>query len=135
LGHQVVERDPDYPELRPLVVPRYLRGIYLDAQGLDEPAALERRSRGMIRLGRRMGRLARRGRAKEAAAAARINAIFDDHDVLLTPVTASAPPPVGRDAKRGPLRTFYGGTDWVCYTATWNYTGQPAASVPVGLDD
>jgi amidase len=135
LGHEVAERDPDYPELRLLVIPRYLRGVYLDAQRLEDPEALERRSRGMIRFGRHMGGLAERGRAKEEAAAARINAIFDDHDVLLMPVTASAAPQVGRDAKRGPLRTFYSGTDWVCYTATWNYTGQPAASVPVGLDE
>jgi amidase len=134
LGHEVVERDPDYPELRPLIVPPYLRGVYLDAQRLEDPDALERRSRGMVRLGRRMGGLARRSRAKQVAAAARINAVFDDHDVLLSPVSASGPPPVGRDAKRGPLRTFLGMTDWVCYTATWNYTGQPAASVPVGLD-
>jgi amidase len=127
LGHEVVERDPDYPELRPVIVPRYLRGIYLDAQRLEDPGALERRTRGMIRLGRRMGRLAERGRAKEAGVAGRINAIFADHDLLLTPVTASAPPPVGRDAGRGPLRTFLGATDWVCYTPIWNYTGQPAA--------
>lgn len=34
----------------------------------------------------------------------------------------------------GPLRSFNHGSPYVCYTPTWNYVGQAAASVPAGFD-
>jgi amidase len=66
--------------------------------------------------------------------AERVNAIFADHDVLLTPVTATPPEPVERWRGRGAVRTFNGGSPYVTYTAIWNYLGQPAAAVPAGFD-
>ena len=33
------------------------------------------------------------------------------------------------------LRTFNQASPYVGYTPTWNYVGQPAASVPAGLDE
>jgi amidase len=134
LGHVVRERDPDYGELRPLIVPRYTRGAWLDAQRLEHRSELERRTRGMLRVGSRMGRMAARSQAREAAHAARINAIFDEHDVLMTPLTAAQPRSIGAGQGAGALRTFLGGTPFVAYTAVWNFTGQPAASVPAGFD-
>jgi amidase len=134
LGHEVRERDPDYGELRPLILPRYTRGAWLDAQRLGGGRGLERRTRGMVRLGAAMGRAAARSRAKEADRATRINAIFDDHDVVMTPVIAAPPPLATKVTGKGALRTFLGSTPQVCYTAVWNLTGQPAASVPAGFD-
>jgi amidase len=133
LGHDVRERDPDYGELRPLILPRYTRGAWLDAQQLGGGRGLERRTRGMVRLGSAMGRAAARTRAKEVHRAERINALFDEHDVLMTPVTAAPPPLAVHVTGRGALRTFFGSTPYVCYTAVWNLTGQPAASVPAGF--
>ena len=80
-------------------------------------------------------RALRRGLRREAAVAERVNAIFADHDVLLTPVTAAPPEPVGRWRGKGAVRTFYGGGPYVTYTAIWNYLGQPAAALPAGLDE
>jgi amidase len=134
LGHVVRERDPDYGQVQPLFGPRYARGAWLDAQRLGRRSELERRTRGIVRVGARMERLAARARAKEAARAARINAIFDEHDVLITPVTAAAPLPVGRYDGAGAVRAFLGAGEFACYTAVWNVTGQPAASVPAGFD-
>jgi amidase len=134
LGHAVRERDPDYGQIQPLFGPRYVRGAWLDAQRLGRRSELERRTRGIVRVGARMERLAARARAKEAASAARINAIFDEHDVLMTPVTAAAPQPVGRFDDAGAARAFLGAGQFACYTAVWNVTGQPAASVPAGFD-
>jgi amidase len=134
LGHEVHERDPDYGQVQPLFGPRYARGAWLDAERLGRRSELERRARGIVRLGGRMARLAARARAKEPARAARINAIFDEHDVLMTPVTAAQPAPVGRYDGAGAVRTFLGAGEYACYTAVWNVTGQPAASVPAGFD-
>jgi amidase len=134
LGHEVRERDPDYGQLQPLFGPRYARGAWLDAQRLGRRFELERRTRGIVRVGARMGRMAERARGREAARAARINAIFDDHDVLMTPVTAAQPPAVGRHDGAGALRTFLAAGEFACYTAPWNVTGNPACSVPAGFD-
>jgi amidase len=134
LGHVVRERDPDYGQVQPLFGPRYARGAWLDAQRLERRAELEKRTRGIVRVGGRMERLAARARAKEAARAARVNAIFDDHDVLMTPVTAAQPLPVGRFDGAGAARAFLGAGEFACYTAIWNVTGQPAAAVPAGFD-
>jgi amidase len=134
LGHGVRERDPRYGQVQPLFGPRYARGAWLDAQRLGHGAELERRARGIVRLGGRMTRMAARARAREAARAARINAIFDEFDVLLTPVTAAQPAPVGRFDGAGAVRTFLGAGEYACYTAVWNVTGQPAAAVPAGFD-
>jgi amidase len=134
LGHVVCERDPAYGHVQPLFGPRYARGAWLDAQRLGRPSELERRTRGIVRVGARMERLAARARAKEAGRATRINAIFEEHDVLMTPVTAAAAQPVGRLDGAGAVRAFLGAGEFACYTAVWNVTGQPAASVPAGFD-
>jgi amidase len=52
----------------------------------------------------------------------------------MTPVTAAQPLPVGRYEGAGALRAFLGAGEFACYTAIWNVTGQPAASVPAGFD-
>ena len=52
LGHEVTERDPDYgADAIPAVLARYLRGVHDDAASLAHPERLERRTRGMARLG------------------------------------------------------------------------------------
>jgi amidase len=136
LGHEVAERDPSYGQLLPVIMPRYLAGVADDAVKLDHPDRLERRSRRMAAAGRRVhGRALRRAVRQEAAVAKRVNAVFTDHDVLLTPVTAAQPEPAQRWRGRGAVRTFNGGGPYVTYTAIWNYLGQPAAAVPAGFDE
>ncbi|HWJ50648.1 MAG TPA: amidase family protein, partial [Solirubrobacteraceae bacterium] len=71
--------------------------------------------------------------AGEARLAARLNAVFDDHDVLITPATATPPPPIGRLQGRGALWTLNAVAGMVPYNGVWNVTGQPAASVPAGF--
>jgi amidase len=136
LGHDVVDRDPKYGQLLPDIMPRYLAGVADDAARLEHSDRLEGRSRRMAGAGRRLhGRALRRALRREPAVAERVNAIFADHDVLLTPVTAAPPEPVERWRGRGAVRTFNGGGPYVTYTAIWNYLGQPAAAVPAGFDD
>jgi len=136
LGHHVDERDPAYGQLSNAIAIRSLAGIADDAAKLDDPEQLQSRARRMVALGRRLhGRALRTARRREPLAARRINTIFADHDILLTPVTAVQPGPVEEWHDAGALRTLLGGGPYVTYTAAWNYLGQPAATIPTGLDE
>ena len=117
-----------------MAIPRYLRAAHDDAALLDRPDLLERRTRRMARAGGLIPDWALAAvRAREAAATRRINAVFDDHDILLTPTTTSTPPPLGRWEGRGAIRSFFETTNFFATTPAWNLTGQPAAAVPAGL--
>jgi amidase len=136
LDHDVAWRDPNYGQLFPDIVPPYLAGLADDAAKLEHPERLERRTRRMAALGRRVhGRVLRRALHRERRVAERVNAVFADHDILLTPVTAAQPEPVGQWGGMGAMRTFRGSGPYVTYTAIWNYLGQPAAAVPAGFDE
>ncbi len=137
LGHEVKPVVPYYPRDLTIGLPRVACGVHDDAVRLDAPERLERRSKTMVRLGRLLhGWPLARARAREIQIAARINAaVFETHDVLLTPLIAASPPLAGRWQGKGFLSTFLGGMPYIAYTAVWNYTGQPAASVPAGFDD
>jgi amidase len=133
LGHDVAEQDPDYGFVGMSFVALYLRGIHDDAAAMAHPEQLEPRTRGMARLGSFVSarRLART-RAAEPRHAARVNAIFDRFDVVMTPALATLPPPVGRWNAKGALSTFNGVARFVPYNGVWNYLGNPSATVPVG---
>jgi amidase len=81
-----------------------------------------------------MAGAARRARAAEAERARRINRIFDEADVVLTPATAAPAPRLGQGVHRSGVRSVLASTPWVAYTPPWNVTGQPAMSVPAGVD-
>jgi amidase len=136
LGHEVAEREIDYgPAAWPNLVARYLRGIHDDAHSVEHPERLEPRTRAMARLGALVpaGQLAR-ARGAEQAVAARVNAIFDHADVVLTPGPTGPPFRVGQFHGRGALWTLNAIVARVPYYGVFNATGQPAASVPVGVD-
>ncbi len=136
LGHEVSERDPDYgAEAGPGVLVRYLSGACEDAAAAAHPERLERRTRAIARLGGLVPRaLLERSLAGEAELSRRINTVLEDHEVLLTPATAVAPPRIGRLQGRGALITLNTVARWVPYHGVWNLTGQPACSVPAGFD-
>ncbi|HWC26957.1 MAG TPA: amidase family protein, partial [Solirubrobacteraceae bacterium] len=92
------------------------------------------RTRALARLGRAAARPAARARRNEAREAARVNAIFDDVDVVLGPPLAGPPLPIGRYEGRGAVYTLSGVLRWVPFNGVWNHTGNPAAAVPAGLD-
>jgi amidase len=135
LGHELVERAPDYGnDGVPAVIVRYVRGIHDDAAGLEHPERLERRTRAMARMGGLIPppllewSLANEGRISE-----RLNRVFADNDVVLTPATAAPPPRIGRLQGRGALWTLNAVAGWVPFNGVWNLTGQPAAAVPAGF--
>ena len=101
----------------------------------EHPERLEPRTRAMARLGALVpaGQVAR-ARAAEEAVAARINAIFDHADVVLTPGPSGPPFRVGQFHGRGALWTLNAIVARVPWYGVFNVTGQPAASVPAGFD-
>jgi amidase len=136
LGHEVTERDVDYGELRPMFLARWLRGIADDAGDAPRPELLERRTQQMAWAGRKIGDgLVARARRAERGRAARINAVFtgDGFDVVMTPMWAVPPEPVGKYEGKGAIVTTLGVGNVAAYTTVWNLTGQPAAAVPAGF--
>jgi amidase len=135
LGHDVAERAPAWGFLPPSFVPRYLRGVRDDALGLAHPERLEPRTRTLVRMGGWVGDavLVRSRRAGEATGA-RLNRIFAEYDVLVTPVAPYPAEPVGKWATAGAVRTLNRSAFGVTFTAPWNVAGNPAAAVPAGWD-
>lgn len=133
LGHEPERQDPPYGLLMTNFLVRYLSGIREDASLMAHPDRLEPRTRGMARLGGLFpAAIVRRAQARGERDALRLGAIFEDHDVLLTPALATLPPKVGKWEGKGALWTFNGVARFVPYTAAWNHVGFPAATVPVG---
>ncbi|MGH2991332.1 MAG: amidase [Solirubrobacterales bacterium] len=134
LGHDVRDRGPEYGLVGNGFVALYLRGIHDDVRAVPHPERLESRTRGFGRLGAMVtpGAL-RRARAAIPKHAARIDRLFEDHDVLLTPTVGCPPVEVGRWDGRGALRSVVGMGRVYPFTGVWNYTGHPAAAVPAGF--
>ncbi|HEY3192780.1 MAG TPA: amidase [Solirubrobacterales bacterium] len=136
LGHEVTEAAPSYGRLITDFYPLYFRGIRDEAVTLPHPERLSPQTKGFVRMGRLISdrRLAKI-QDRMPAAAARIQTLFRDYDLLITPATAQLPVEVGRWRGKGALRTINGMSNVYPYAAAWNYTGQPAATIPAGFTD
>lgn len=137
LGHDVFVRDIDYPAWAVYghVLPRMFRGAYDDVAKLPHAERLEPRTRGIAGLGRLVSdRQIARVRAAEATLVTRVQSIFDDADVVLTPGTAAGPSCIGQYQHRGGVSTLAMVAARVPFQAVFNATGQPAAVVPWDLD-
>jgi amidase len=133
LGHEVVERDPDYGKEAWAAIVRVLRGVSDEARLLPRPDRLDRRWQRVTRLGALIPDvLVERARAAEGSALALVDRFFGEHDVLLTPVTPGPAHETGRWEGRGAVWTLNGASLLIPYTAPWNFTGQPAAAIPAG---
>jgi amidase len=134
LGHEAREQDPAWGMIGNNMVPCYLRGIAEDLAKTPAPERLERRTRGMARIGRLIPDGAfRQAREAREADAARVNAIFDSHDLLMTPVMGGTALPVRRFEGRGALWTLLGMSRFYPYCIPWNHLGNPAMAVPAGF--
>ncbi|GJF15565.1 putative amidase AmiB2 [Mycolicibacterium cyprinidarum] len=137
LGHEVVERDPDYPPsgIYAQALPRYFRGAHDDVATLPQPARLDARTRSFARIGGLISdRRMRAIRAAEGELTARVLSIFDDVDVVITPGTAAGPSRIGAYQRRGAIATLSLVSARVPFQAMFNVTGQPAAVVPWDQD-
>jgi amidase len=113
LGERLAGRPPDEDEIEPLSRALLEHARALPATGyLTALAQLQLLARGTV-------------------------AFFADYDVLLTPVLAVRPLPIGELHGCGdePLEDLHRSGRFAPYTALFNITGQPALSLPVGIGE
>jgi amidase len=135
LGHEVVERSPAYRFAQLDFVRMWLRGVYESTLDVPEATELEPLTRQMAAAGRFLvppGRRTRLG-ARQATASARIMALWDEVDVLVTPGTATtAIAAEGAYREPAPL-AINRAAHFTPFTSLFNLTGQPAITVPAGI--
>ena len=134
LGHDATPSDPDWGGIGNNISARFLRGVSDTVDEVPHPERLESRTRGFGRLGRMLpdGLYERALRGREVDAA-RVNALFDSFDVLVTPVMGGTAIPIRRWEGKGALRTVIGMSRFYPYCVPWNHLGNPAMSVPMGI--
>jgi amidase len=134
LGHEVEPRDPDWGRIGDTISTRFLKGVAETVEEVPHPERLERRTRGFGRLGGILPEsLYRRAMEQRPAEIARVNAIFESVDVLVTPVMGGTALPIRRWEGCGALRTVLGMSRFYPYCVPWNHLGNPAMSVPFGF--
>jgi amidase len=134
LGHDVSPRDPDWGSIGDTISARFLKGVAETVEEVPHPERLERRTRGFGRLGKILPEaLYQQAMARRPAEQARVNAIFSDYDVLVTPVMGGTALPVRRWEGKGALQTVLGMGRFYPYCVPWNHLGNPAMAVPAGF--
>jgi amidase len=115
-------------------IPQFFAGIRTEKDGVEHPERLERRTRTVVRTGAWVRRPVHRWAEKKGRTIARaLDHVWGDVDVLLTPTVPDRPGAADAIAGMGAVRTLLAAGGPVAYTAMWNVTGFPAASVPTGV--
>jgi amidase len=133
-GHTVDLDDPRYSQrmlMSELV--RWFAGTELDARQMTERDKLEARNRRQAAAGRlamRFGLPKPEGRAYWQQKASRL---FENHDVLVTPMLAQPPKRAALWSQRGWLANMLSDARYAPFAAPWNLAGWPAMAVPAGL--
>jgi amidase len=134
-GHDVVERAPAYGLAQVEFLQMWMRGVYEESLTVADRSLLEPSTRQMAAGGRYLVPPARRRRvlARRARTTARITALWDEFDVLMTPALArTAIAAEGGYGRPAPLAVDIAGR-FTPFTPLFNLTGQPAVSIPAGL--
>jgi amidase len=135
LGHVVVERDPAYGLAGIEFTQMWLRGIYEESRTVPDQGALERSTRQLAAVGRRLVSDRRREKlfAIRAARTERVLALWDEVDVLLMPVLASTAIPAEGAYGRSALAAYDRSSRFMPFNPLFNLTGQPAIALPAGF--
>jgi amidase len=135
LGHDVSERDPAYGSAHVVFSQHFVRGIADDFATLSDPSLTEASTRQMAAIGRFLVPDQRRPKLKamRARATARIVALWDEIDVLLTPGLARTALPAQGGYGRPGLLAADVASRFTPWTMLFNLTGQPAVAIPAGF--
>jgi amidase len=135
LGHDVVERDPKYGLAQLEFVQTWLRAIYEESREVPDRSQLESTTRQMAAAGRRLVPPRRRDKllAKRPVTTARILALWNEVDVLMTPgLATTAIAAEGAFGKPAPV-AIDRAARFTPFTPIFNITGQPAVTIPAGF--
>lgn len=136
LGYDVSDVDPDYPDATFAFATQFYAGVRAQAARVERPDLLERRTKQTVAIARLLPSAAvKRALASGERIAARVNKIFEQHDLLLTPTITKLPRDVGALDGLGTLDASLRSLPMIAYTAIWNVCGNPAASVPAGFSE
>lgn len=135
LGHTVAPREVEFPQsMSTNYLLRYLAGVAENYAEVEKPDAVSKRTRQMVALGRRIpDRVVQSMIDGEAKIAAKVNSIFDEFDVVLTPGAVEEPLKIGALDGKDAVRTLYASGRKIPNFGPWNCIGQPAVSVPTGF--
>jgi amidase len=135
LGHEVLERHPAYGLAQLEFLQTWLRGIHEESQEVPDNSQFERSTRQMASAGRYLVPPRRREAliAKRARTTARILALWEEVDVLMTPgLATTAIAAEGAHGKSAPVAIDRAGR-FTPFTPVFNLTGQPAITIPAGF--
>jgi amidase len=135
LGHDVAPHDPAYRMAQVEFLQTWWRGIYEESLSVPDRSLLEPSTRQMAALGRYLVPPRRRKAilASRARTTARITALWDEFDVLLTPALAkTAIAAEGGYGRPAPVAIDIAGR-FTPFTPIFNMTGQPAVAIPAGV--
>jgi len=134
LGHEVDAADPGYGPFGVAFLPRSTAGVReWVREHVADPALLDPRTHGTLRLGRVLAPVLRLAHALERPMRAHVGRIFKRFDVVLMPTTAQPPPPIGAIDGLGGWATDKVMVAACPYTWPWNLLGWPAVNVPAGF--
>ena len=134
LGHRVREVDPGYPDPTAAFVPQFIGGVQAEADQVEHAELLERRTRQTLRLGSWVRpAVVAWGIRQGEKVAAKANRVFEESDLLLTPAITLRPPRLGALDGAGTVTAALRAMPMIAYTALWNVTGNPVASVRAGI--
>lgn len=134
-GHTVAEIDPRYPDATAAFLPQMFGGVRAEADLVEDRSALEPRTRQLLALGRwATPRIVESAVRRGARIADTVDErVFSACDVLLSPVVPHRPRRLGDLENSWVVPSLLRSLPVVAYTALWNVTGHPAASVPTGF--
>lgn len=144
LGHDMVDRAPDFPFEQIVSGLQYLMAVPVAVEINARLTALGRPLRDddlepMTRVIYERANQNSAGEYVEALrdlerAATTLGGYFTDHDLLLTPTLGTVVPPLGLLDTNDPASIWEHGMTFSGMTSPFNVTGQPAISLPLGTD-
>ena len=137
-GHDIIEYDLDIDGWEETFAPLVLHNEYRErAHLLDEsPDILTGYERRSLEIARELaGEDIAKARRRHVEYSRRMQTLFDNFDLIITPTTAVTAFPVGRRPTEIDSRDVHWLWGAFPCTAPFNVTGNPAASLPCGLVD